>query len=193
MLKIPVGLKTPFGDFVRGPAGIMVPISEAVLGQWKFTAKSANGDVIGERVIEENLVTTQGRNHMLSVELDAATQITAWYLFLTDGTPTVAAADTFASHAGWVEVTAYGESVRQTWTGGTASAGSISNAGSEPTFTINANGTTIGGAGLGSVSTKGSSSGSDILFAAGAFTGGDIVLNSGSTLEVTATFSLTSS
>ena len=136
----------------------------------------------------ENLVTTEGKNHLLASGLDAATQITQWYLGLTDGTPTAAAGDTMASHAGWAEVTAYDEANRQTWTGGTAAAGSIDNSGNVATFTISADSTTIGGAFLTSNNTKGGTTGT--LYAIGAFTGGDLVLNDGSTVDVTATFSV---
>ena len=133
-----------------------------------------------------NLVTTAGLNKYLDATLKTGLTTPAWYLLLTDGTPTVAAGDTMASHAGWVEVTAYSESVRQTWTPGTISAGSVDNSGSVATFTVNADNTTIGGAGLVDVSTKGGTTGT--LLGVGAFTGGDQILDSGSTIEVTATF-----
>lgn len=171
----------------RTPAGLLVP--EHITGRWTLEVFDPRGRKIDERYWE-NLVTTQGRNHMLSVTLDGATQDTTWFLFLISATPTVAAADTFASHSGWTEVTAYTEAARQAWTGGTAASGSIDNSAAVATFTINANGTSIGGAGLGAVDTKGSSSSGDVLFAVGAFTGGNITLNSGSTVQVTATFSL---
>lgn len=136
----------------------------------------------------DNLVTTEGKNYLLSAGLDGGTQITTWYLGLTDGTPTAAAGDTMSSHAGWTEVTTYTEAARQTWTGGTAASGSIDNSDAVATFTINADSTTVGGAFLASVSTKGGTTGT--LYAVGAFTGGDLVLNNESTLDVTATFSV---
>ena len=134
----------------------------------------------------ENLVTTEGKNYLLATGLDGGTPITTWYLSLTDGTPTAAAGDTMASHAGWVEVTGYDEAARQTWTGGTAASASIDNSASVATFTITSNSTTVGGAFLTSVNTKGGATGT--LYAIGAFSGGDLVLNAGSTLDVTATF-----
>lgn len=134
----------------------------------------------------ENHVTTVGYNKLLSVGLDADTQITAWYVGLISGTPTTAITDTAASHAGWTEVTAYDEAVRQTWTGGTVSAGSIDNVGNEAVFTISANSTTIGGAFLDSTSTKSGTAG--VLYAAGAFSAGNKTLDDNDTLTVTATF-----
>ena len=135
----------------------------------------------------KNLVVNAGLQHILDILFVSATaQVDPWSVFLTDGTPTVAAGDTSASHVGWVEVIAYSETVRQTYvdvrTGQT-----VSNTASKATFSINAASTTIGGAGLASTSTKGSTT-DDILCAA-AFTGGDKIADSGDTLEVTYEFS----
>lgn len=139
-----------------------------------------------ETRVWENLVTNAGLDYLLSAGLDGGSQITTWYLGLIDDSPTVAAGDTMASHAGWVEVTAYDEANRQTWTGGTVSGQSVDNVGNEATFTISADSTDIGGAFLVSNNTKGGTTGT--LYAAGAFSGGDLVLNEDATLDVTATF-----
>lgn len=166
----------------RVPAGIGVDAQAR--GRWKLIARDRLGNVIAEREWE-NLVTTEGKNHLLSVGLDGGTQDTTWFVGLTDGTPTAAAGDTLASHAGWVEVTAYTGN-RKAWTGGTAASGSIDNSAAPASFAINADSTTIGGAFLAAVDTGTAG----VLYAVGAFSGGDIVLNNGSTLEVTATFTL---
>lgn len=167
---------------VNGKNGLSAPLRAA--GNWKITARDENGLLIAE-FDWENLVTTEGKNYLLSAGLDGGTAITTWYVGLTDGTPTVAAGDVLASHAGWVEVTAYTGN-RKAWTGGTAAAGSIDNVGNEAQFSINADSTTIGGAFLASVDngTVGT------LYAVGAFSGGDLTLNNGSTLDITATFSV---
>lgn len=136
----------------------------------------------------ENLVTTEGKNYLLSAGLDGGTQTTTWYVGLTDGTPTAAAGDTMASHAGWTEVTAFDETARQAWTGGTAASGSIDNSASKASFTISTDSTTVGGAFLASVSTKSGTTGT--LYAVGAFSGGDLALSAGSTLDIQATFSV---
>lgn len=173
------------GALVRSPGGLMVPAH--AVGEWHLVVRDEHGEIIDERSWE-NIVVTEGKNYLLSAGLDGGSPITSWYLALLAGSPTVAAGDTMASHAGWTEVTAYSEANRQAWTGGTASGGSIDNSGSVASFTINANGTTVGGAALVSDNTKGGSSGT--LYAAGAFSGGNLTLNAGSTIEITATFSV---
>lgn len=168
-------------------SGLLIPAHAA--GKWHMDIFDPDGNKIYEDDWE-NLVTTQGKNSLLNVGLHATTQITTWYLGLISATPTAAAGDTHASHAGWTEITAYSESVRQTFVENAAASGSIDNVGSVATFTINADGTSIGGALLSSVSTKNSTSGSDILYAVGAFSGGNVTLNNGSTIQLTATFSV---
>ena len=148
-------------------------------------ARDRDGNV---KWVEEgtNLVVNQGLDHLLDVTLSNATQLSTWYIGLINGaSPTLAAGDTAASHAGWVEVTAYSEGVRQTWTGGTESGQSIDNSASPATFSINGT-TTVGGAFLISANTKGGATGT--LYAVGAFTGGDRALSNSDSLEVTATF-----
>lgn len=159
--------------------------SIALKGLWEFTCRDAEGNIKWTDVIE-NLVTNAGLDHALDSTLSGGTQITTWYVGLTDGTPTVAAGDTMASHAGWVEVTAYDEAARVTWSDGGVSSQSVSNSASTATFTISTNGTTVGGAFLTSNSTKGGSTGT--LFAVGAFTAGDKSLDDNDTLDVTATY-----
>jgi hypothetical protein len=162
---------------LSGEAGIQ--------GRWSIVCRDRHGKVKWTDVIE-NLVTNVGLNHLLDATLSAATQITTWYVGLTDGTPTTAAGDTAASHAGWTEVTAYDEANRQTWTDGGVSGQSVSNTASPATFTISTNSTTVGGAFLISDNTKGGTTGT--LYAVGAFSAGDKSLDDGDSLEVTATF-----
>lgn len=133
----------------------------------------------------DNIVVNAGLNHILDVVLSAATQVTAWYIGLLSATPTVAAGDTMASHAGWTEVTAYDEANRQAFTEAGASSQSLSNTASPAVFTISTNGTQIGGAFLTSNNTKGGTTGT--LYAAGAFTAGNKDLDDGDTIDVTLT------
>ena len=151
---------------------------------YEIVCKDPEGNV---KWIERNhnIVTTAGLNDVIDVYLRNQTQTASWFVGLTDGTPTVAAGDTMSSHAGWTEVTAYDESVRQTLTLAAASSGSASNSASVATFTISTNSTTIGGAFITSDSTKSGTSGT--LFSVAAFTGGDKSADDGDTLEVTAT------
>lgn len=124
-----------------------------------------------------NLVTTEGKNSILSVYFDAATQITTWYLGLK-GTGSAAAGDTLASHAGWSEVTPYAGN-RPAITFGTASAGSL--AGSQIAFSINAS-ATVAGAFIASAATGTTGT----LYSAGDFSASRSVV-SGDTLNVTPT------
>lgn len=135
-----------------------------------------------------NLVTTEGLNDSLSKHFKASAYTAAWYVGLTSGTPTFAAANTLASHAGWTEVTSYTEGARQALTLGTPSAGSVDNAAAKATFSINANGTVIGGAFIANAA----SGTSGVLYGGGAFSAGNKTLDNGDTLSVTVTLTAAS-
>jgi hypothetical protein len=132
----------------------------------------------------DNLVVDAGLNDSLDKHLKGSTYTAAWYVGITTATPTVAAADTMASHAGWTESTVYSDATRPTLTLGTVSGKSVDNSASKAVFNINAGGT-VGGAFVVTVSTKGGSTG--ILYGGGAFTGGNRSVISGDTLNVTVT------
>lgn len=139
-----------------------------------------------------NLVVDAGLNDSLDKHLKGSAYTAAWYVGLTDGTPTPAAGDTMdGGHAGWTEVTAYDEAARQTLTLGAVSSGSVNNGGSPAVFTISTNNTVIGGAFIVSVSTKGGATG--VLYGVGALSAGDKTLDDGDTLTVTATMTVTAS
>lgn len=139
----------------------------------------------------DNLVVNVGLDDSLDKYFKGSGYTAAFYVGLTDGTPTVAAGDTMASHAGWVEVTAYDEAVRQTLTLGAVSGQSVDNSASKATFTISANGTVIGGAFVTTNDTKGGSTGT--LYGGGAFTAGDKTLDDDDTLQVTVTLTASAS
>lgn len=136
------------------------------------------------RDVFPNLVVNAGLDDALDKHLKGSAYTAAWYVGLTDGTPTVAAADTMASHAGWVEVQTYSEAVRQTLTLGTVASQSVDNSASKASFSINGS-ATVGGAFVVTDNTKGGTSGT--LYGAGAFTGGDKSVGNGDTLNVTVT------
>jgi len=175
--------KSKASDSITGAANspAIAQSGVTVRGDWTLIARDPDGNIIAEREWQ-NLVTDVGLNELLANGLGTGT----WYLGLTDGTPTAAAVDTMASHAGWAEVVAYDEAARQAWTDGAVSGQSVDNSASPALFTINANGTVLGGAFLADNNTKSGTTG--ILYAIGAFTGGDITLSSGSTVTITATF-----
>lgn len=172
-----------FGARVKKAPGFRADVG--IQGRWSIVCRDKHGNEKWRDVIE-NLVTNAGLNHLLDVALSGATQVTSWYVGLTDGTPTAAAGDTMASHDGWTEVEAYDEATRVAWTDGGVSNQSVSNSGSAAEFTISTNSTTVGGAFLVSNSTKGGTTGT--LYAVGAFSAGDKQLDDSDVLTVTATF-----
>ncbi|MCP5016290.1 MAG: hypothetical protein GY938_13615 [Ketobacter sp.] len=132
----------------------------------------------------ENLITSEGLDDVLDKYLKGSAYTAAFYVGLTDGTPTVAAGDTMASHAGWTEIVAYSEATREVYTLGTVSGQSVDNSASKASYSINGT-ATIGGCFLTTNSTKSGSTGT--LYGVGAFTGGDRSVLSGDTLNVTVT------
>jgi hypothetical protein len=132
-----------------------------------------------------NLVVNTGLDDILDKYYKGSTYTAAHYCGLTDGTPSFAAGDTMASHAGWAEVTAYDEAVRQTLTWGAVSGQSVDNSASKAVFTIDTNNTTIGGGFATTNSTKGGSTGT--LVGGAAFTAGDKTLDDNDTLSVQVT------
>jgi hypothetical protein len=141
----------------------------------------------------DNIYVNTGLNDVLDKFWKGSAYTAVHYVGLTDGTPTVVAGDTSASHAGWVEVLAYGDSgeTRPVLTLGSVASQSVDNSGSKAVFDINANGTTVGGAFLSTNQVMGGTLGT--LIAAGAFTGGDKTLDNGDTLNVTVTLTASSS
>lgn len=132
----------------------------------------------------DNIVTNVGLDDNLDKYLKGSAYTASFFVGLTDGTPTVAAADTMASHAGWVEVVAYSEATRPALTLGTVASQSVDNSASKASFSINGT-TTVGGAFIVTNSTKSGTTG--VLYGVGAFTGGDKSASNGDTLNVTVT------
>jgi hypothetical protein len=130
----------------------------------------------------DNLVTTAGKTDLLDKYLKGASYTAGWFLLLK-GTGTVAAGDTLASHAGWSEVNPYtGNRPGITW--GTTTAGS--NTATTVSFSITS-AATVAGAGICTVS----SGTSGLLYNAGDFTSGSKAVDTGDTLNVTITLTVT--
>lgn len=146
---------------------------------FKSIESAIQGGGLKYRFSERNHVTNLGINYILDGNLS-----NTLYLILISGTPTTAVTDTMSSHAGWTEVVAYDESVRQTWSKDAASSQSISNS-SAALITCSTNSTTFGGMGITSDSTKSGTSGT--LVCVVAFTGGNKTLDDGETLSLTYT------
>lgn len=157
----------------------------ALTSVYHFQCYDKDGNLKWEDT-NHNTVVNEGLDDVLDKYLKGSAYTAAFYVGLTDGTPTVAATDTMSSHAGWAEVTAYDEAVRQTLTLGTVSSQSVSNTASKATFTISTvspDSTTVGGAFVTTNSTKGGSTGT--LYGAAALSAGDKTLSGGDTLQVT--------
>jgi hypothetical protein len=135
-----------------------------------------------------NMVVTAGRNDLLSQYFKGNGYTAAWYVGLIDnaGFSAIAATDTMAAHPGWAESTAYANATRAVLALGTASAGSIDNAGNAASFSINA-AASIRGAFVANTSAKGAASGT--LYSAGTFAATRSVA-SGDTLNVTVAFAV---
>jgi hypothetical protein len=175
-----------------GLAGISTPAlaSEGANAAGVYTVEclDAEGNLRWSDTFD-NLVTTAGKNDALDKYLAGSSYTAAWYLGLigsTSYTTGPAAGDTSATHGGWVEDQSYSQSTRPTAAFSAASAGSKALS-SAAAFTMNA-GVTIKGCFLIANSTKGGTTG--ILYSAGLFTGGDKVVQSGDTLNVSYTASL---
>lgn len=153
-------------------------------------------DIPKQTVWEEpefhNVVTTVGKNLALDTYLaGSAYTVTGPYMGLIEegSYSAVAAADTMASHAGWLEATSY-TAPRKTcaWSAASAGAKALSSA---LTFSMTA-ADTIKGCfivyGTGAVSTVSNTAGT--LYSAGLFTGGDQPVVNGNTLNVSYSTSL---
>lgn len=135
-----------------------------------------------------NLVVNEGLQDLNNKYFKGVTYSAAWYLGLVTGPgsgTTYAASDTLASKA-WTEFTSYTGN-RKAVTFGTptlADPSVINNSASPSSFVITGGGGTVAGAFLTSVATGTSG----ILFSEGDFTGGDKIVASGDTINVTYTF-----
>ena len=131
-----------------------------------------------------NLVVDVGLNDSIDKYFKGSSYTAAHYVGLTGTTPTFASGNTMSSHAGWTEVTAYGEGTRQALTLGSVSGGSANNSASKAQFTIDTDSTVIGGAFVTTNNTKGGTTGT--LYGGGAFSA-DRTLMDGDVLSVTVT------
>jgi hypothetical protein len=132
-------------------------------------------------------VTNEGLNHVLDTQFHGSAAVATWYLGLINNASfsALAAADTLASHAGWLEATGYTGN-RPAWTEGAASGQAVTNA---ATVDFAMTGTvTIYGLLLASVA----SGSSGVLFCTAAFSGGTQAVVNGDTLKCTLTISAAS-
>lgn len=149
--------------FTRSVSGLILPLRELVSCH--------------------NIVVNQGLDDILDVMLSGGTQDTTWFLGLTANTPSFAAGDTLASHAGWTEFTDYDETNRVAFVDGGVSSQSLDNSGSPAQFTSSSNSNSVGGSFLAGVNT-----GTSGRIYAGAAFSSNKALDLGETIDVTATF-----
>lgn len=174
-------------DTLFGAEAIMAASNDSSLklkNIYRLEAFDPDGNLKWEETIE-NLVTNVGLNDILDRYLKGSAYTAAFHVLLTDGTPTVDPSDTMAVHAGWTEVVAYSEATREALVLGTVAAQSVNNSASKASFSINADSTTIGGAGLCTDNAKSGTVG--VLYSVAAFTATDKGLDNGDTLNVTVT------
>lgn len=161
-------------------------------GVFHFQCRDKDGNLKWEDSCK-NLVVNQGLQDKNTQYFKGASYTAAWYLGLVDATgfTAYAAGDTMASHAGWVETTAYSGANRGTVTFGTATTADpsvITNSGSATQFAITGT-VTIKGAFLTATADKTTNTG--VLFSVSSFQSpGDRSVVNGDTLTVSYTYSL---
>jgi hypothetical protein len=159
-------------------------------GVFKITCFDANGNLKWEEQFH-NLVVNVGLQDLNTKYFTGSGYTAAWFLGLVDGgtTPTYAAGDTLASHAGWTELAGSGSIYSGSRKLVTFAASSIAdpavitNGASPSVFNITGS-ATVAGAFL----TDQSSGTSGLLFSVGNFTGGNKIVANGDTVNVTYTF-----
>jgi len=161
----------------------------------------------GKRINEWNIpngITNEGKNKLLDVCFDAATQITTWWMGLIDNASFSALADSDTyddinqAGNGWDEFTSYTDAnngssttTRPEWGPDAASAQSISNS-TVAIYDITGSGTvkgvfTVGG--IAGAQNKGDHASGGTLWATALFTSGDVVVAASDQLKVTYTVS----
>lgn len=141
-----------------------------------------------------NLVVNEGLVSMNNTYFKGSGYSATWYLGLVSGatSPTYAAGNTLASHSGWTELvpgTAYTGNRPAVTFGSPTSANPSVITSSAVSYSMLVNSTVVAGAFLCTVD----SGTSGTLFSAGSFAGGNKSVDSGDTLNVTYSFSLTGS
>jgi hypothetical protein len=168
-------------------------VLEAYLARLDKQAKETYDEIQNLLVLKwsepiHNLITTVGKNDLLDKYLAGSAYTATWYVGLISSTSysAIVAADTMASHAGWLEAGAantptYSNSTRivAAWSAASAGVKALSAA---LGFLITGTGT-VKGCFLNSISTKDGTTGT--LFSAGLFTGGDKAVANTDTLNVT--------
>jgi hypothetical protein len=182
--------KSQMGETVQ--AGVGKSVQERERGSFGGVFKVECFGPDGKKKWEDefhNLVVNEGLQDLNNKYFKGVTYSAAWYLGLVTGPgsgTTYNAGDTLATHAGWTEFTNYSGNRKAVTFGSPtlADPSVINNSASPSQFVISGGGGTVAGAFLASVA----SGTSGILFSEGDFTGGDKIVASGDTVNVTYTF-----
>jgi len=139
----------------------------------------------------KNLVTTEGKNHVLDVVLHGTAAVATWYIAPSSGNVEPSATWTHSGATAYHTVatellagTDYNETTRVAFNEAAASAGSISNVASPATFTAKIDNVTIRGCGLCSTSVSQSTSASYVLLAASKYSTARVLATAGDTIGV---------
>lgn len=156
-------------------------------GQVKIEHYDVRGRLVSEQEAP-NGITNVGKDKILNDMFNGGTQTAnnSWFIGLIDNASftALAAADTMASHGGWVEFTSYSQATRVAWGSGTSTAQSTTNA-TPAQFDITATGN-IYGVFITTVGTKSGTTG--ILWATAGFSS-VVPVNNGDQLKCTYTVS----
>lgn len=135
----------------------------------------------------DNIVVTVGKNWILANAFSTGTL----FVGITQGSPTFNAADTMASHSGWVKVSGsnFSQTTWPAFTQGSVSAGACGNSASTAAFSITTNGTIIGGTFITTIATLTDTTG--VLICGGANSQGDQTIGSGGSITAAVTLTLT--
>lgn len=113
---------------------------------FKYLVEVINAGRVVDSFEVNNLMPTEGVNHLLGVAFKNGTQAASWYLGLFEGnyTPTVGdTAATFSATA--TETTAYAAATRMAWTPGAVASGVLDNSASRAEFVFTASKVVYGG------------------------------------------------
>jgi hypothetical protein len=191
------------GDVVPASAQIQQPRSKAVLKGRFVVEHWRNGQRYNEYHFDNGIVD-EGKDKLLDVMFDGATQISTWYLGMIDnaGFTALADDDTYddidQAGNGWDEFTSYTDgnnggntTTRPQWGPDPASAQSITNS-TVAVYDITGSGTVKGIFAVGggaAPQTKGDHAAGSTLWATALFTSGDVTVQNGDQLKVTYTVS----
>jgi hypothetical protein len=187
-------------DRFRARLGVSggMPDDMTVLGRFHAVFREASGRIFHEEEFD-NLVTTLGKNFLLDTTLAGSSYtVVGPYMGLICGAsaPTIVAADTMASHAGWLEggttnpptYSSSGARIICVWSAASAGVKALS---AGLTFTFTGSGTVQGGfivTGSGAVTTNLSTAGT--LYSAGALSAAQPVVST-NTLTISYSTTLT--